>query len=90
MAESTAQWLTFRSLLVDWRTQRQTEEGNPARLESQAPGLAAHPLFFGGKIFPLGLQPIGGSLQMPSRTEADEEGVLYGILVDELDRKSVV
>lgn len=83
MAEIMTQWLTFRTSLVDWKTARQTESGGPARLEEQPSGDAAHPLFFGGKIRPNGLLPVGGELFIGSQSFAQDEEFRLGVLVDE-------
>jgi len=83
MVALTTQWLTFRTSLADWKTNRQNELDGRVSLELQPGGASAHPLFMAERIFPLGLQPIGGSLALDSRLERSEEGFLYGALVDE-------
>lgn len=84
MVDLTSQWLTFRSSLADWKTDRQNELDGRVSLENQPGGEAAHPLFMAERIFPLGLQPIGGSLVLDSRLRRAEEGFLLGTLVDDL------
>lgn len=81
-----SQWLSSRSSISGWPTDRKTEHGRMASLEYQSQPYAAHPLLFGlvrnavGFIRPLSMNPL---LTRFTNYQDQEDDLRYDALATE-------